>query len=255
MRDEDEVRVWMAAGAAGSLMLGIALIPLRTLTAASNLAFVFLAFTIILAELGGRSAALVTALVSAMSLNFFLTEPYLTLTIAKPDDIIAFIALAACGLIAAAFGKRRERWSEVADRAGKELAILSRLVEQLRDGIPLDEVLGGLKGSFGLGAIVLRGAETRILGAAPIGSGLTLIAESELNPDTLFPSQDGRLRFGARGLRLPEGGGCLRLRTDRGFVSLELWEGDAQGLSLDESRTLAIAASILALEAPRRQDG
>ena len=254
MRGEDEVRVWMVAGAAGSLVLGIVLIPLRTLTAASNLAFVFLAFTIILAELGGRAAALVTALVSAMSLNFFLMEPYLTLTITKPDDIIAFAALAACGLIAAAFGKRRERWSEAADRAGKELAILSRLVEQLRDGLPLDEALGGLKGSFGLGALVLRDAENRILGAAPLGSGSTLHAEAELNPDTLFPSQEAKLRFGARGLRLPAGGGRLRLRTDRGFVSLELWEAEVQGLSLDEGRTLAIAASILALEASRRQD-
>jgi len=168
--------------------------------------------------------------------------------------VIAFVALAACGLIAAAVGKRRERWSELADRAGKELGILSRLVEQLRDRIPLDEVLGGLKGSFGLGAVVLRDAGTHILGAAPIGSGSILIAEAELNPDTLFPSQETRLRFGARGLRLPEGGGRLSLRTDRGVVSLDLWEADVQGLSLDESRTLAIAASILALEASRRQD-
>ncbi len=114
MREADEVRVWMIVGAGGSLVLAIALIPLRTLTAASNLAFVFLAFTIIVAELGGRAPALLTALVSAMSLNFFLTEPYLTLTITKTDDIIAFVALAACGLIAAAFGKRRERWSEAA---------------------------------------------------------------------------------------------------------------------------------------------
>ncbi len=255
MKAQDEIRVWVVAGAAGSMVLSIVLIPLRTLTAASNLAFVFLAFTIVVAELGGRPAALVTAIVSAMSLNFFLTEPYLTLTITKPDDVVAFVALAACGLIAAAFGKRRERLSGVAERAGKELAILSRLVEQLRDGIPLDEVLGGLKGSFGLGAIVLRGAEDRLLGAAPIGSGSILIAEAELDPDSLFPSHEARLRFGARGLRLPEGGGRLRLRTDRGVVSLELWEADEQGLSLDESRTLAIAASILALEASRRRDG
>jgi hypothetical protein len=245
----------MVVGAAGSLMLAIALIPLRTLTAASNLAFVFLAFTIIVAELGGRAPALLTALVSAMSLNFFLTDPYLTLTITKTDDIIAFVALAACGLIAAAFGKRRERSSEAADRAGKELTTLRRLVEQLRDGIPLDEVLGDLKESFGLGALVLRGAEPRVLGAAPIGSGSTLRAEADLNPDTLFPSQEARLRFGARGLRIPGGGGRLRLRTDRGFVSLELWEGEGQGLNLDEGRTLAIAASILALEVSRRHNG
>jgi two-component system, OmpR family, sensor histidine kinase KdpD len=123
--------MWIVTGAVGAMVLGIVLIPLRTLTAAANRAFVFVAFTIIVAELGGRQAALVTALVSAMSLNFFLTEPYLTLTISKPGDGIAFLALAACGLIAAAFGQRRERWAEVAGRAGKELAVLSRFYTRL----------------------------------------------------------------------------------------------------------------------------
>jgi hypothetical protein len=92
MRSKDDVRVWVVTAAAGSMALGIALIPLRALTSASNLAFAFLAFTIIVAELGGRPAALVTAVVSAMSLNFFLTEPYLTLAISKADDVIAFVA-------------------------------------------------------------------------------------------------------------------------------------------------------------------
>ena len=248
MRREDEFLVWMVAGALGSMALGIALIPLRTLTSASNLAFVFLAFTIIVAELGGRTAALVTAVVSAMSLNFFLTEPFLALTISKTDDVVAFFALAACGLIAAAFGKRRERWSEAADRAGRELGVLKTLVEQLRDGIPLDEVLGGLKCSFGLSAIDLRDTGERVLAAVPIGATPTLIPETQLSPETLFTGEETRLRFGAKGLRLPEGGGRLRLRTDRGFVSLDLWEGDTQGFGLDEIRTLAIAASILGLE-------
>lgn len=251
MRVEDEVRIWMVAGAAGSLVLAIALVPLRTMTSAANLAFVFLAFTIIVAELGGRPAALLTAVVSAMSLNFFLTEPYLTLTITKTDDVVAFFALAACGLIAAAFGKRRERLSQIADRAAKELGVLSQLVEQLRDGIPLAEVLGGLKGSFGLGAVVLRDAENRVVAAAPIGS--SLVAEVDLRPDTLFPTEEARLRFGTRGLRLPVEGGRLKFGTGRGSVSIELWERDPEGLSLDESRTLAIAASILALEVSRRR--
>ncbi len=148
MRRDDESRIWMVTGALGSIALGIALIPLRSLTSASNLAFVFLIFTIVAAELGGRSAGLVTALVSAISLNFFLTEPYLRLTISKPDDIVAFFALAVCGLIAAAFGRRRERWSELAGREGKELDVVKRLVEQLQDGQPLDGILGDLKRSF-----------------------------------------------------------------------------------------------------------
>src|SRR5882724_2501432 len=170
MRRKDDVLVWMVTGALGSMALGVVLIPLRALTSASNLAFVFLVFTIVVAELGGRTAGLVTALVSAISLNFFLTEPYLRLTISKPDDVVAFFALAVCGLIAAAFGRRRERWSDLAGREGKDLDVVKRLVEQLRDGRPLDEILGDVKRGFGLGAVVLRGAGDRVLAAAPPGA-------------------------------------------------------------------------------------
>src|ERR1700730_8032647 len=112
----DDRSAWVITGVLGALALGVALIPLRTVVVASNLAFVFLAFTIVVAELGGRTPALVTALVSAMSLNFFLTEPYLTLAITKVDDVVAFFALVGCGLIAAAFGRRRGRLSAAAGR-------------------------------------------------------------------------------------------------------------------------------------------
>ena len=56
-------RLWVVTGALGGIALGIVLIPLRSYTSASNLAFVFLAFVIVMAELGGRSAALLTAVV------------------------------------------------------------------------------------------------------------------------------------------------------------------------------------------------
>ena len=80
--------------------LGIA--SMREMTAASNFAFLFVALTILVAELGGGRAAVATALSSALSLDFFLTRPYLRLTIADKHDIIAFVGLATCGLIAAA---------------------------------------------------------------------------------------------------------------------------------------------------------
>src|SRR5262249_32620298 len=80
MSREDPIEVWMATAGLGAVALGIALVPLRAVTSASNLAFVFLAFTVVVAELGGRGPALLAAVVSAMSLDFFLTEPYLRLT-------------------------------------------------------------------------------------------------------------------------------------------------------------------------------
>jgi hypothetical protein len=52
--------------------------------------------------------------------------------------------------------------------------------------------------------------------------------------------------LGPRGVRLPEGGGRLRLAAAPG-VALDLWAGDAQGLPLDDRKALAVAASIVAL--------
>lgn len=253
MGKQDDGRMWMVAGGLGSIALAVLLIPLRGLTAPSNLAFLFLAFTIVVAELGGRSAALVTALASGMSLNFFLTEPYLNLTIEKRDDVVAFFALVGCGLIAAWFGRRRAGLSEAAGRAGAELDVLKRLVDHLRAGAPLDEVLGDLRTSFGLGGLVLRDSDDRIVGAAPADASPRAIPETRLTPETLFPPDEDRMRFGTRGLRLPEGGGRLVLGRGRDVVSLDLWEGDPDGFGLDESRTLAIAAAILGLHLSRRR--
>jgi two-component system sensor histidine kinase KdpD len=247
MNRADDVRVWMVTGALGSLALAIVLIPLRSLVSASNLAFVFIAFTIVVAELGGRGPALVTALVSAMSLNFFLTEPYLTLTITKLDDVVAFFALAACGLIAAAFGRRRERLSEVAGRTDRELAILSRLVDRARSGRSAESQLADLRDDFGLGGLLLREAGGRVLAAVPEAAASRPAPRISLTPDTLFAVEDETVRFGAKGMRLPDGGGRLTLQTRRGPITLDLWEGDEQGFGRDESRTLAIAASILGL--------
>src|SRR5262245_63678838 len=84
-----------------AMLLGVALIPLRDFTTPSEFPFPFMALTIVVAEFGGRRAAIVTALVSALSLDFFLTQPYLRLTIAGKHDLIAFVGLAVCGLIAA----------------------------------------------------------------------------------------------------------------------------------------------------------
>jgi hypothetical protein len=247
MGRSDDIRAWVVTGALGSMALGVALIPLRTVVAASNLAFVFLAFTIVVAELGGRTPALVTALVSAMSLNFFLTEPYLTLAITKVDDVVAFFALVGCGLIAAAFGRRRERLSEAAGRADQELGSLTRLLERTRGARAPAAMLQELRADFGLGGLVLRDDQGRVLAAVPDTAGALPPPRLALTGQMLFAPGDAMVRFGSKGMRLPDGGGRLTLQTARGPVTLDLWEGDEEGFTDDESRTLAIAASILAL--------
>ena len=247
MGRSDQTMVWTVMGALGALALGIALIPLRSMVTAANLAFAFLAFTIVVAEIAGRGPALVTALISALSLNFFLTEPYLTLSITQLNDVVAFFSLTACGLIAAAFGRRRERLSETVIRTDREFHILTRLLQAARGGRATTGLLEELRTDFGLGGAVLRDGEGRVLAASPQTAEALPSPRLPLTGEMLFAPGDALVRFGRKGMRLPEGGGRLTLQTGRGPITLDLWEGDEEGFTDDESRTLAIAASIVGL--------
>jgi hypothetical protein len=80
-----------------------------------------------------------------------------------------------------------------------------------------------------------------------------LTPKAFLGADMLAPLEADKTRVGVKGVRLPDGGGRLGLRTDRGPASLDLWEGDPEGFSADESQTLVIAGSMLGLDLSRRQ--
>jgi hypothetical protein len=244
---ESESGLWMAVGILGAIGLGIALIPLRSVTSASNLAFAFLILTVVIAEVGGRAAGLATAVVSALSLNFFLTEPYLTLTIHRPDDIVAFGALAVSGLVAAAFGRRRARTAERADVTRRDLDALARLAEGLLGGEPLETVLDDLRRAFGLGAIVVRRADEGLVGAVPSGRGAQPSAATALERRTLLPTGAVDVRYGERGVRLPDGGGRLRLGPPDQPLWVDLWEDDPAGLSADDCQALAVALAMVEL--------
>lgn len=111
MDDDIERLVYASVGPLAALLLGVGLMPFREFTSASNFTFLFLIITIVVAEFGGLWAALTTALVSALSLDFFLTKPYMRLEISDKHDIIAFLGLAICGLVAATLGARRKSQS------------------------------------------------------------------------------------------------------------------------------------------------
>ncbi|MFN8095924.1 MAG: DUF4118 domain-containing protein [Vicinamibacteria bacterium] len=126
MKDDEDRLLYLGLGPMLAILLGGGLVPVRGLTAPSNLTFAFLALTILVGELGGRLPALATALVSSLSLDFFLTRPYLRLAIHDKSDLVAFVGLGACGLLAALLGTpRRER-----DSARARLALVDRALRR-----------------------------------------------------------------------------------------------------------------------------
>jgi two-component system sensor histidine kinase KdpD len=249
MSQNDRGAVWFVIGVGGAVTFGVMLTPLRTLTTASTLAFVFIALTIVVAEMGGRGPGLATAVVSALSLNFFLTEPYLSLEIDKPGDVAAFVALAACGLIAAAFGKRRVRTAEQVSRTRGDLEVLGRTAASLAARAPIEDVLEDLRRFFGLGGLVLRRADERLIAAAPASQAALPPPSTQLDPSTLVASNTRVHTLGRTGFRFPQGGGRLPLQA-REPLLLDMWEGNTEGLTLDERRALAVAALMIALAEP-----
>jgi K+-sensing histidine kinase KdpD len=232
-----------------AILLGMLLVPLRDFTSASNFTFVFMALTIAIAALGGRPAAVATALCSALSLDFFLTRPYLRLTIEEKHDTIAFVGLAVCGLIAATLGPERgERSALRAARA--HLALLHETLRQLEAAGPLEahltRVLSGFRAALPLAAALVRDGRGRLLASSERAQMLPVPQET-LQPDTLLPPVISDRDLARRGLALPGEGARLALMAgDRQVGWLDVW-GNGRPLSIEARRTLSDAARLLAL--------
>jgi hypothetical protein len=241
---EEDRGIAAAVGVLGASCLGMALIPLRGLTPAANLTFAFVILTIAIAEWGGRLAAVATAFASALSLDFFLTRPYLQLAMAEKDDVIAFVGLTLCGLVAAAFatggarraaavrhGKVVQRALRLVEEGGPPEIALTRVLEEARVSLPVAALsvrdLGGALVA-GTGAVAARG-----------------LALKRLQPDTLVGEGESERAHG-RPRPLPSDGGRLELVAGNRIVGvLELW-GDGEAAVAEERQALTSLARAIA---------
>ena len=107
MKGDDDRIIYRAVGPLAAILLGAALTPLREIVSPSTFVYPFIILTMIAAEFGGRGAALGSAVTSVLSMDFFLTKPYLRIEVAEKHDLVALLGLAACGVVAAALGARR----------------------------------------------------------------------------------------------------------------------------------------------------
>ncbi len=200
MEDERDV-VYASLGPLAAILVGMALVPLRGVTTASNFTFVFLVLVILVAEWGGRAAALLTAVAAALSLNFFLTEPYLRLAIHGRDDVIAFVGLGACGLLAAALGSERSRRARDLAAARRHLDVLHTTLDQLGAGGPVEPALGrvlnAMKGAFPVAAAVVRDERNNLVAASDQAHARPPLVRP-LPVDAVLPAEGGRLALVAR---------------------------------------------------------
>lgn len=116
----------------------------------------FLLATCVVALIGGLGPALVSAFLGAGLLNFFFTEPYHSLAVNSPENVITLVAMVIVATIVALVVDRAARLGEQGARARTEAALLasySRTV--LTNPYPLSRLLEKIRENFGLDSVAL----------------------------------------------------------------------------------------------------
>jgi K+-sensing histidine kinase KdpD len=245
--DDSERMIYIALGPLAAMALGVLLIPVRGFTTASNFTYIFLVLIIVVAEFGGRGAAVATALASALSLDFFLTQPYLTLEIADKHDLIAFVGLAVCGLVAARLGaKRGERRADLREMRRHRDLLRGALVElDAREALDyrVKALLDACRSVLPLSAMVLRDGNNQVVAASPIARA---VPETVLPQDDPLPADMSDRDQQARVPPLPPEGARLALMVAGRQVGwLDVWRAKAPA-SAEGRRTLSDVARVLA---------
>jgi hypothetical protein len=250
MEDDTESLFYLAVGPMAAILLGAACVPLRGYTSASNFAFAFVALTIVVAELGGRWAAVATALCSGLSLDFFLTQPYMRLTIYEKHDVIAVVGLTVCGLIAAAFGAQRGKRIAALETCRKHLDLLHSALSEGEASETVEsrltEILRASREILPLAAAVVRDERDQIVASSGPADGLRPRPDDVLEMDSLLPAPRSRTELTHRTAALPEQGGRIALVAGtRRLGWLDVW-GNGAPAGIDSRRTLSDLARSLA---------
>lgn len=145
-------------GLVGAPLLTLVLHNLRThLTLPADMLLYLLLVTIV-AAVGGRLPALVTAALASLLVNWYFTPPFYTFTITETSNVVAVIVFFAVAIIVGQLVSLVVRRSADAMRARAEAEALARVAGGLV-GEPdaLDALLSHLRSTFGLdAAAVLR---------------------------------------------------------------------------------------------------
>jgi two-component system, OmpR family, sensor histidine kinase KdpD len=128
----------------------------RELFALSTDVVLFFLATVVVALVGGLGPALLAAFAGATLLNFFLTPPLYTLTIAQRENVIMLVAMVLTAVLVALVVDRAARRAQQAAAAGAEAALLasfSRTV--LTRPEPLPRLLDRVREAFGMSTVAI----------------------------------------------------------------------------------------------------
>ncbi len=153
---------WLLA-AVGVPLLTIVLVALRERFGLPGDLMAYILLVVAVATIGGVGPGLVTAVASGLVVNWYLTEPYYTLTIAEAENGAALLAFVVVGAVVSLLMSRAEQRTADARRARTEAESLARVAAGLAlSEDPLPPLLDRVRSTFGLqGAALFVRTEDR----------------------------------------------------------------------------------------------
>ena len=124
----------LAIAAFGPLLVAAVLVPFRDDLASANVVLVYVLVVVFGAAVGTRWSGALTAVVAAMSYDFFFTKPYQSLKIDNANDFETTVLLLAIGLIVAELVAFTRRHRAHAASRGDEIQMLRRTAELVATG-------------------------------------------------------------------------------------------------------------------------
>jgi K+-sensing histidine kinase KdpD len=247
---DGEGAFWAVAGFAASLVVGVALRPLRVSAGLENVVVVYVIVVALAAAIGGRLAGLATSLAAALAYNWFFTTPYETLRVDSAEQVATVVLLFVAGLLASLGGRATRRARVEAREEADVLQVLTAVnLTAARRGMKADTVaVHGLRD-------LLDARSVRVVQDGPEGDLVVASAgqrADDLDLDRLpHLDEEGRIPSGHRRsvggtLVLPAEGAVVDLvRRDRRVGALVIIPAEDRPI-LRETR-LGIAAVAHAL--------
>ena len=128
----------------------------RELVGLSTDVVLFFLATVVVALVGGLGPALLAAFGGALLLNFFLTPPLYTFTIAERENVITLVAMVLVAVLVALVVDRAARRAQQAAAARAEAALLASFSRTVLTGPqPLPRLLDRVREAFGLTTVAV----------------------------------------------------------------------------------------------------
>lgn len=145
MDKETRTLVGTAVGALGSVVVAALLVSVRGDVRSVNVALVLVLFVLLGATIGGRAAGVASAVVAALSFDFFHTVPYNSLKIANSDDLQTTVLLLIVGVAVGAVAARSDRFRAATTDRRDDLARVHRIAHSAAAGEQIEDLVAAVR--------------------------------------------------------------------------------------------------------------